>query len=85
MKGGWRGGGERWRGNVKTDESTHKGVNQRSKYVTQVQQQRPESPKVTHTWQACKYKVHKLHQRYVRFLEPRSCVKVEVAVLGSRP
>ena len=43
----------------------HKGVNQRSKYVTQVQQERPESPTVTLTWHACKYKVHKLHQRYV--------------------
>ena len=40
-------------------ESTHKGGNQRSIYVTQVQQQRPESPKVTLTWNACKYKVHK--------------------------
>ena len=49
-----------------TRESTHKGVNQRSKYVTQVQQQRPESPRVTLTWHACKYKVHKLHQRYMR-------------------
>ena len=28
-------------------ESTHKGVNQRSKYVTEVKQQRPESPTVT--------------------------------------
>ena len=28
-------------------------------YVTQVQQQRPESPTVTLTWHACKYKVHK--------------------------
>ena len=36
-------------------DSTHKGVNQRSKYVTQVQQQRPESPTVTLTWHACKY------------------------------
>ena len=44
-------------------ESKHKGVNQRSKYVTQVQQ-RPESPTVTITWHVCKYKVHKLHQRY---------------------
>ena len=43
-------------------ESTHKGVNQRSKDVTQTQQQRPESPMVTVTWHACKYKVHKLHQ-----------------------
>ena len=29
------------------------------------QQQRPESPTVTLTWHACKYKVHKLHQRYI--------------------
>ena len=32
-------------------ESTHKGV-------TQAQPQRPESPTVTLTWHACKYKVH---------------------------
>ena len=37
---------------------THKGVDQRSKDVTHVQQQRPESPTVTLTWLACKYKVH---------------------------
>ena len=62
-------------------KSTHKGVNQCSKYVTQVQQQRPESPTVTTvtlTWHACKYKVHKLHQRYIL----RIFVKVEVDVLG---
>ena len=47
-------------------ESAHKGVNKRSKYVTQVQQ-RAESPKVTLTWHACKYKVHQLHQRYILF------------------
>ena len=46
-------------------ESTHKGVNQCSKDVTQVQQQRPESPTVTLTWHACKHKGHKLHQRYI--------------------
>ena len=34
-------------------ESTPKGVNQRSKYVTQTQQQRPLSPTVTLTWHAC--------------------------------
>ena len=45
--------------------SIHKGVNQRSKYVAQVLQQRPESPTVTLTWHACKYKVYKLHQRYI--------------------
>ena len=49
---------------INLKESTHKGVNYRSKYLTQVQQQRPESPTVTLTWHACKYKVHKLHQRY---------------------
>ena len=46
-------------------ESTRKGVNWRSKYVTQIQQQRPESPVVTLTWHAYKYKVHKLHQRCI--------------------
>ena len=46
-------------------ESTNKGVNLRSKYITQVQQQRPESPTVTLTWHACKYNVQKLHQRYI--------------------
>ena len=46
-------------------ESTHKGVNQHSKYIIQVQQQRPESPMVTLIWHACKYNVHKLHQRYI--------------------
>ena len=30
-------------------------------------QQRPESPTVTLTWHACRYKVHKLHQRYIHF------------------
>ena len=48
-------------------ETTHKGVNQRSKDVTQVQQQRPESATVTLTRYACKYKVDKLHQRYIPF------------------
>ena len=43
----------------------NKGVNQHSKYVTQAQQQRPQPPTVTLTWHACKYKVHKLHQRYI--------------------
>ena len=41
---------------------THKGVTQHMKYVTQVQQQRPELPL---TWHACKFKVCKLHQRYI--------------------
>ena len=34
-------------------EPAHKGGNQRSKYVTQTQKQRPESPTVTLTWHAC--------------------------------
>ena len=50
---------------LRTSISTHMGVNQRSKQVTQVQQQRLQSPMVTLTWHACKYKVHKLHQRFV--------------------
>ena len=46
--------------------STKKGiVNQRWKDVAQTQQQRPESLTVTLTWHATKYKVHKLHQRYM--------------------
>ena len=45
--------------------SANKGVNLRSNYVTRVQQ-RPESPTVTLTWHTCKYKVHELHQRYIR-------------------
>ena len=44
--------------------SANKGLNQRSKYVTRVQQ-RPESPTVTLTWHTCKYKVHKLDHRYI--------------------
>ena len=46
-------------------ESTNKGVNVRWKDVTQTQQQRPESPTVTLTWHASKYKIHELHQRYI--------------------
>ena len=45
-------------------DSTHKGANQRSKYVTQVQQ-RPDSSTVTLTCHECKYKVHKLLQRFI--------------------
>ena len=56
-----------------SQESTHKGVNQRSKYVTQAQQERPQSPTVTLTWHACQYKVHKLYQRYILILaRPRT-------------
>ena len=36
-------------------ESAHKGVNQRSKCVTQVQQEIPQSPTATLTRHACKY------------------------------
>ena len=45
-------------------ESTNKGVNQCPKAITQTQQ-RPESPTVALTWHTCKYKGHKLHQRYI--------------------
>ena len=41
--------------------STHMGINQRTKDFTQTQQQSPESPTVTLTWLARKYKVHELH------------------------
>ena len=34
--------------------STNKGANLRSNYLTQVRQQRSESPTVTLTWHACK-------------------------------
>ena len=51
---------------AQTELFTHDGVNQRSKYVTQVQQQRPES--VIRTWHECKYKVHKLHQKYTLYI-----------------
>ena len=40
-------------------------VNLRSKDVTQLQQQRPESLTVTLTWHKCKYKVHTLDQSYI--------------------
>ena len=53
--------------NLNFQKSTHSGVNLCSKYIPQVQQQRPELPTVTLTWHACKYKVHKLHQRYINF------------------
>ena len=53
-------------------KSTHKGVNQHSKYVTQGQQ-KPESPTLTLTWNTCKYNVCKLPQRYVLNLEDVPC------------
>ena len=42
-------------------QSTHKGANQRSKDVTQTQEQRLESPTVALTGNSSKHKVHKLH------------------------
>ena len=51
-------------------ESTNKAVNYHSKDITQTQQQRPELPMVTLTWHACKYKVYKLHQRYIPKMRP---------------
>ena len=42
-------------------QPTNKGANKLSKGVTKTQQQRPtESPEITLTWHANKYKVHKL-------------------------
>ena len=46
-------------------------INMHGKDISQVQQQRPERPMVTLTWHACKYKVHKLHHRYIL------CIKVQ--------
>ena len=40
------------------EQSVNKGVDSRSKDVTQTQQQKPESPTITLTWHAGKYKVH---------------------------
>ena len=50
--------------------STHKGVNQRSKYISQVQ---PELPTVTLTWHASKHKVHKFHQSYNLVIQMSLC------------
>ena len=49
--------------NTRCVQSTHKGVNLRSKDVTQAQQQRPQYPTKTLSWHASKCKVHKLNQR----------------------
>ena len=46
-------------------ESTNKGVNQHSKDVIQVKQQRPKLSVVIPTWHASKHKVHNLCQRYI--------------------
>ena len=55
---------------LRLSESTNRGVNQHSKYINQIQQQRPESPTVTLTWHACKlYMVHKLHPRYILHMQ----------------
>ena len=51
--------------NIPLSNQQQKGVNQRSKDVTQTQQQRLESPTLTLTWHASKHKVHKLHERYI--------------------
>ena len=62
----------------------NKGVNKRSKYVTQVQQQRPESPTVTLTWHACKYKVHKLHSTDKLSQQNRCLADIQSVVGSSR-
>ena len=50
--------------------------------ITQAQQQRPESPTVTLTWRACKYKVYKLHQRYILEFENVPLVEFIYLVVG---
>ena len=48
------------------NQHTRELINARNNVVIQVQQQRPKLPTVTLTWRhACKYKVHKLHYRYM--------------------
>ena len=48
-------------------ESTHKGVKQR-RMTSHKHNNKSESPTITLTWHACKYKVHKLHERYILFI-----------------
>ena len=50
--------------NFSHTESTYKGVNSKMSHNHNMWQ-RPESPTVTLTWHVCKYRVHKLHQRFV--------------------
>ena len=52
---------------IQQNQQLRELISAHSKDVTQTQQQRPESPTVTPTWHASKYKVllHKLHQRYI--------------------
>ena len=45
--------------------------------------QRPGSPTVTHTWHASKYKVHKLHQRYILFIKLLCLCDVFRALINS--
>ena len=45
--------------------------------------QRPESPTVTHTWHASKYKVHKLRQRYILFIKLLCLCDVFRALINS--
>ena len=47
------------------NQHTRELISSRKTSLTQTQQQRPEWPTVTLTWHACKYKVHKLHHRYI--------------------
>ena len=57
-------------------ESTNKEINYHLKDVTQTQQQRPESPKVTLTWHASKYEVDQLQQK----VHPHGADKVQQQV-----
>jgi len=60
-------------------EPTNKGVNKHWKCVIQILQQRPESPTLTLTWHACKYKGHKLHQ--IERMRIRGCTSGGVLYL----
>ena len=53
----------------------------RSNDVTQTQRQRPESPMVTLTWHAIKYKVHKPHQKYILYILLHTYILLPTAVL----
>ena len=69
-------------------ESTHRlqhtgGFNYHSKGVTQTQHQRPLSPMVTLTWHTSKYKVPKLHRRYILRLMNTHFIHVHKLVVSN--
>ena len=44
----------------------------KTSHITQTQQQRPESPTVTLTWNTSKYTAHKLQKRYIVYIYIKS-------------